>query len=214
MNIEFVINAVQQYGYLALFFLLWLGIVGMPIPDEVVVMSGGFMAALGILHPLPAFFITYAGVVSGLSIGYVLGKVIGIPSLKYLERKKDMSKYTNQANRLVERFGSYSLVLGYFFPVIRHIVPYLVGMAKMSYSKYALLSYSTGFVWTLFYFMIGRYFGNNINTIANFLAEYKLVLIAIFLLGGISLMLKEWMNGQRDVAFTENIVKNNCRISK
>lgn len=203
MNIEFVLNAVQQYGYLALFFLLWLGIIGMPIPDEVVVMTGGFVTALGILHPLPALFITYAGVISGLSIGYVLGKVIGIPSLKYLDRKKDMSKYTNQANQLFERFGSYSLVVSYFFPVVRHIVPYIVGMAKMPYSKYALLSYTTGFAWTLFYFTIGRYFGENINTIANFLAQYKLVFISMFLLGGVVLLVRELKGDRRTVAFTE-----------
>ena len=203
MSIEFVINAVQQYGYLALFFLLWLGIIGMPIPDEVVVMTGGFVTALGILQPVPAFFITYAGVVFGLSIGYVLGKVIGIPSLKYLERKKDMSKYTNKANRLFERFGPYSLVVSYFFPVVRHIVPYIVGMAKMPYSKYALLSYTTGFAWTLVYFTIGRYFGNNINAIANVLIQYKLVFIAIFLLGGVLLLAKALMDDRRDAAFTE-----------
>ena len=202
MSIDFVLNAIQQYGYFALFFLLWLGIIGLPIPDEVVVMTGGFVVALGILQPLPAFFITYAGVIFGLSIGYVLGKVIGIPSLKYLERKKDMSKYTNQANRLFERFGSYSLVLGYFFPVIRHIVPYIVGMAKMPYSKYAALSYSAGFVWTLVYFTIGRYFGNNINTIANFLTQYKLVFIASFLIGGVLLLAKNLMDDRRDIAFT------------
>ena len=202
MNIEFVINAIQQYGYLALFFLLWLGIIGMPIPDEVVVMTAGFMAALGILHPLPAFFITYAGVIFGLSIGYVLGKVIGIPSLKYLEGKKNMSKYTNQANQLFERFGCYSLVLGYFFPVIRHIVPYIVGMAKMPYAKYALFSYSTGFVWTLVYFTIGRYFGDNMNTIADFFVQYKLALVAIFLFGGVVLLAKKLIEGRRDIVFT------------
>jgi len=202
MSIDFVINAVQQYGYLALFFLLWLGIIGLPIPDEVVVMTGGFVVALGILQPLPAFFITYTGVIFGLSIGYVFGKVMGIPSLKYLEQKKNMSKYTNQANRLFDRYGSFSLVLGYFFPVIRHIVPYIVGMAKMPYSKYAALSYSTGFAWTLVYFTIGRYFGNNINTIANFLTQYKLVLVGIFLIGGVLLLAKNLMDDRRDIAFT------------
>ena len=175
----------------------------MPIPDEVVVMVGGFVTALGMLSTLPAFFITYAGVISGLSIGYVLGKVIGIPSLKYLERKKDISKYTNRADRLFKRFGSYSLVFSYFFPVVRHIVPYIVGMAEMPYSNYALLSYTTGFAWTLFYFTLGRYFGNNINTIANFLAEYKLVLVAGFLLSGVLLLAKEFMDDKRGATFAE-----------
>ena len=163
----------------------------MPVPDEVVVMSGGLAAALGILHPLTAFLITYAGVISGLSIGYLLGRIIGTPSLEYLAHKKDMSRYINRANQLVEQFDSFSLVASYFFPVIRHVVPYIVGMAKMSYSKYALFSYSTAFIWTLLYFTIGRYFGSNINMIGNFLTANKLVLIAVFLLGCVSIMLKE-----------------------
>ena len=40
---------IEQYGYWALFFCLWLGIIGMPIPDEMIVMSGGFVSSLGIL---------------------------------------------------------------------------------------------------------------------------------------------------------------------
>ena len=114
-----------------------------------------------------------------------------------------MSRYTNQANQLFKRFGCYSLVIGYFFPVVRHIVPYIVGMAKMPYSKYALLSYSTGFAWTLVYFTIGKYFGNNLNMIADFLAQYKLVLVATFLLGGVLLLAKKLMDDQIDIAFIE-----------
>lgn len=36
-----IIALIGDYGYVALFFALWLGIVGMPIPDEVIVMTGG-----------------------------------------------------------------------------------------------------------------------------------------------------------------------------
>lgn len=191
MTIELITHLVPQYGYLALFFLLWLGIIGMPIPDEVVVMSAGLAASLGIIHPIMAFLVTYAGVISGLSIGYLLGRVIGIPALEYLAQKKDMSRYINKANRLVEDLDSYALVASYFFPVIRHVVPYIVGMTKISYSKYALFSYSTGFIWTLIYFAIGIYFGSNINMFENFLTANKLVFIAIFLFGCVSIMLKK-----------------------
>lgn len=69
MHYDVLLNLVQQYGYFALFFTLWLGIVGMPIPDEVIVMTGGLVTALGILNPLPAFILTYLGVISGLSLG-------------------------------------------------------------------------------------------------------------------------------------------------
>jgi membrane protein DedA with SNARE-associated domain len=205
MNMEFVITAVQQYGYIALFFLLWLGIVGLPLPDEVIVMSAGLLTALGILNPIPAFFVTYAGVISGLSIGYLLGKVLGSPALRYLERKKDMNKYIAKSNRLLGRFGSFALALSYFFPVIRHVVPYVVGMTRMSYKRYAAFSYTTGFIWTLLYFAVGRYFGNNIATISNFLATYKMVLIALFLLGILFLWSKNSNMAENDT------IESKCR---
>lgn len=55
MDVEYLISIIEQYGYAALFFSLWLGIVGLPIPDEVIVMTGGAVTGMGILHPLPAF---------------------------------------------------------------------------------------------------------------------------------------------------------------
>ena len=74
MQLEFLLNLITQYGYPAMFFALCLGIVGMPIPDEVIVMTGGMVASFHLLEPIPAFIMTYLGVVSGLSIGYVLGR--------------------------------------------------------------------------------------------------------------------------------------------
>lgn len=88
MDVEYLISIIEQYGYAALFFSLWLGIVGLPIPDEVIVMTGGAVTGMGILHPLPAFLIVYLGVISGLSLGYVLGRTVGTPILERLRRKK------------------------------------------------------------------------------------------------------------------------------
>lgn len=146
MHYEVLLNLIQQYGYPALFFALWLGIVGMPVPDEVVVMTGGFVTGIGILAPIPAFILTYLGVVSGLSLGYILGHRLGAPVLERLVRKKKARKYLGKAREMLNQFGHYALVLSYFFPVIRHLVPYLVGIGKMPYRKYAAYSYSTGFL--------------------------------------------------------------------
>lgn len=73
MDYESLQAMIGEYGYFALFFALWLGIIGMPVPDEVVVMMGGAVTSSGILDPIPAFLLTYLGVVSGLSLGYFVG---------------------------------------------------------------------------------------------------------------------------------------------
>jgi membrane-associated protein len=61
---------ISQFGYAALFFALWLGIVGMPIPDEVVVITGGAVSKAGLLQSFPAFIVTYLGVISGFGEAY------------------------------------------------------------------------------------------------------------------------------------------------
>ncbi|KQL46964.1 alkaline phosphatase [Brevibacillus choshinensis] len=188
MVVEMMTDSVGQFGYFALFFLLWLGIVGMPIPDEVIVLSAGVLTATGVLHVIPAFIATYLGVVSGLSLGYVLGRTVGAPALNWIGRKKGMNKYVAHAQSLLERYGSYALCISYFLPVVRHVVPYLVGIGKMTFRRYALFSYTTGLVWTLALFAIGHFTGNNvaylsahINTLTQGMAAgvAGLVLVAV-----------------------------------
>lgn len=73
---------------------------------------------------------------------------------------------------MVEKYGHYALVTSYFIPVVRHIVPYLVGMNNMSFKTYALYSYTTGFVWTLVYFVLGSLFGQHIESIVAVAIKY------------------------------------------
>ncbi|HDR7948038.1 TPA: DedA family protein [Bacillus toyonensis] len=171
MELHELLSYIEQYGYWALFFCLWLGIIGMPIPDEMIVMSGGFVSSLGILSVIPAFLLTYLGVVSGLSLGYILGKIFGTKVLHKLMKKKK-AKYFIKSQEMVEAYGNYALITSYFIPVVRHIVPYLVGMNNMSFKTYVLYSYTTGFVWTLVYFVLGSIFGQHIESIVAIAIEY------------------------------------------
>lgn len=181
MELHELLSYIEQYGYGALFFCLWLGIIGIPIPDEMVVMSGGFVSSLGMLSVIPAFLLTYLGVVSGLSLGYILGKIFGVKVLNKLMKKKK-AKYVVKSRGMVGRYGHYALVTSYFIPVVRHIVPYLVGMNNMSFKTYALYSYTTGFVWTLVYFVLGFLFGQHIERIGAIAIEYGVYFGGIIIL--------------------------------
>ncbi|MDA8233675.1 MAG: DedA family protein [Clostridia bacterium] len=181
MDVDTLMMFIKEYGYWALFFFLWLGIVGMPIPDEVIVMTGGLVASLNLLKPVPAFFVTYLGVVSGLTIGYLLGRIIGAPVLDYLVAKKNMGKYLKKSYDLIDRYGSYALCISYGFPIVRHVVPYIVGISKMPFRRYALISYTTGFFWTLIFFVIGYFFGLNIEEIGKTVYSYGIYALIILL---------------------------------
>src|SRR4051812_28536671 len=87
MNFETWIDLVQQYGYAALFVAVVIGITIAPVPNEAVIMSGGTLAASGVINPAFAYLITLAGVVTGRTIGYALGRLMGKPILARLMKK-------------------------------------------------------------------------------------------------------------------------------
>ncbi|MDQ0492972.1 MULTISPECIES: DedA family protein [Paenibacillus] len=183
MDIDHLISIIEEYGYAALFFTLWLGIVGLPIPDEVIVMTGGAVTSMGILHPLPAFLMVYLGVISGLSLGYVLGRLLGISVLDRLRRRKRMDKYIAFSENLVHKYGNFTICISYLLPIVRHIIPYIVGINKISFKRYALFSYSTGLIWTLIFFLLGRFFGKHVETAGELIHRYglKVTLLVIVL---------------------------------
>jgi membrane protein DedA with SNARE-associated domain len=181
VNYDTLLSLIGHYGYFALFFALWLGIVGMPIPDEVVVMTGGAAAGSELLHPVPAFLLTYLGVISGLSIGYFVGRFAGNPALEWLKRKRNFEKYVVRSEEWFRRYGDFALVMSYFFPVVRHVIPYIAGMNRMTFPRYCMISFTTGFVWTTVYFVLGRFVGKHAEVVGMLIYRYGIVALGCIL---------------------------------
>ncbi|MEJ8547761.1 DedA family protein [Brevibacillus borstelensis] len=187
MEINLLMSIIEQYGYIAIFFLLWLGIVGLPIPDELVVATGGFLASIKLLDPVYAFLAGYIGVASGLTIGFLLGKFFGKPILRWLSKSEKMRHTVQRSTALLEKYGTLALCFSYLFPVVRHIVPYIVAMSGMTFRRYAILSYPIGLIWTAVFYAIGYVFGSNVEGIVTLIRSYGiyglLVLAALFAVG-------------------------------
>ena len=69
---------VAAHGYGALFLLIALGVVGLPIPDETILVFAGYLIGRGTLHPAGAFFAALAGAWTGISGSYLLGRTLGV----------------------------------------------------------------------------------------------------------------------------------------
>src|SRR5882724_4042636 len=82
-----VLAWIAQYGYAAIFVLLVLGIVGLPVPDETLLTFTGYMIYKGHLGLPLAFLSGFLGSACGITLSYVLGRTFGI--------------------RLIHRYGKY-----------------------------------------------------------------------------------------------------------
>ncbi|MCG7376679.1 hypothetical protein MH215_06705 [Paenibacillus sp. ACRSA] len=69
-----ILELLHQYGYLFFYFAFSLGPFGVPIPNEITIISGALLSHLGVINA----FITYCCILSGLltaiTIAYVVGK--------------------------------------------------------------------------------------------------------------------------------------------
>ncbi|TLS36595.1 DedA family protein [Pseudalkalibacillus caeni] len=187
MEIESVIRAVEGYGYLGIFLSLCFGLIGLPVPNEIFVMAVGFAASSDFLYTFPAFLVTLGGILFALTLSYAAGKYIGLPILTYLEQKEAFRKPLAKATSMISRYQERALFISYFFPVIRYLVPFLAGMGRMGFSRFAIRAYSSAIVWVLLFFNFGFWAGlshkqlpGNV-TVVLFLATGGLLLVTLFL---------------------------------
>ena len=75
--IEAIGNLIAHYGYAAIFVLLVLGIVGLPVSDETLLTFTGYLVFRGQLKLVPAFLSALLGSGCGITISYQLGRIFG-----------------------------------------------------------------------------------------------------------------------------------------
>jgi len=69
-----IVQWITDYGYFGIFFLLIFGIIGLPVPDEWLLVISGYLAFKNILGLFPTLAIAAIGSAGGLTVSYLLGR--------------------------------------------------------------------------------------------------------------------------------------------
>jgi len=84
----FYINALQQYGYPALWLIVFVAAAGAPISGSLLLFAAGALSAFGDLNIFILFPVALSAAVMGDNLGYFIGRRLGTPLLTWLERQK------------------------------------------------------------------------------------------------------------------------------
>lgn len=174
---DILLNIIEEIGYFALFLVLCLGLIGLPIPNEAVVMTGGALAESGVLLPVPAFIMTCLGICSAMTFGYSIGRFAGSKLSNWFSSKKNISKFVTKSEQLSERYGGYAISLSLCLPFLRHVTPYVMGLNRMNFKRFALFAYPSAFVWTLIYFIIGTFVGDQVQALSDHIYKYGIWIV-------------------------------------
>jgi membrane protein DedA with SNARE-associated domain len=145
-----------RYGYGAIFLLLVLGIVGLPVPDETLLLFAGYLSFKGTLQLEPALATAFAGSACGITVSYALGRFAGLPVLmKFGPLIHVRPEHLEQAHRWVERWGKYSLLFAYFIPGYRHLAAFVMGASLLKPAVFAGFAYSGALIWSTSFIALG-----------------------------------------------------------
>jgi membrane protein DedA with SNARE-associated domain len=150
-----------EYGALALFCLLALEIIALPIPGEPLMVLTGVLLFEGDLALVPTLLAAYAGAVLGISVSYLLGRTAGsYLVINYGSRIGLSNARMQQVNGWFSRFGKWTLVIGYFVPGLRHFTGFTAGMALYDTRGFMLFAYTGALVWVSSFLALGYFFGD------------------------------------------------------
>ena len=164
-------DLIASYGYWAVFVLVGVESLGIPLPGETALITAGIYAGhTHRLSPWLIFLVAAAGAIIGDNIGYWIGDKGGYrlarrygPRVRLDERKLKIARY------LFDRHGGKVVFFGRFVSVLRAYAAFLAGTSKMRWHWFVVANASGGIIWAGIYTLAGYFFGNMLQHVSGIL---------------------------------------------
>ncbi|MGH9361981.1 MAG: DedA family protein [Thermoanaerobaculia bacterium] len=186
--------------YLLLFAIVFCetGLVVTPfLPGDSLLFAVGALAASpgSPIDLLLAGFLLWAAAVAGDAVNYAIGCRLG-PKVFTREDSRLLNKqHLLRTQRFYEKHGGKTIVLARFIPIIRTFAPFVAGIGKMRYGRFAVFNVAGGLAWIVLFLLAGYWFGNLPPVKENF----SLVVIGIIVVSCIPVAI-EYLRARREAA--------------
>lgn len=156
MDTNHVLSLVESYGPLIIFVSLFFGVVGIPAPEETLVVIIGILIHEHTLPAIPSILAAFFGVFCGFLSSYVVGRYAGAPVFQKVTKRMKMSEFKVKAfQEKYEANYKKALLVGLFIPGARQINPYLAGISKISFVPYVIVSLIGTTIWVVPFMVLG-----------------------------------------------------------
>lgn len=182
-----IVNDYQYWTYLILFLIIFVetGVVVMPfLPGDSLLFAAGMLAAqpndlnIGIL-----IILLLIAAITGDSLNYSIGKNFGmrITKFKLFGRQMVTESQLQKTHSFYEKYGSKTIVIARFVPIVRTLAPFVGGIGKMNYGTFILYNIIGAILWVVGITLAG-YFLGNIPLIKDNFSKVVLLIILLSIL--------------------------------
>jgi membrane-associated protein len=166
-----LLELVANYGvwiYAILFLIVFAetGLVVTPfLPGDSLLFAAGALAATGALNLWLVALLLLAAAITGDAVNYAVGRSAGHRVIHLARTDPRWGRWINpayiaRAHDFFERRGGKAIVLARFVPIVRTFVPFVAGVAEMSYSTFAFYNVTGAIAWVGLCVGAGYLFGN------------------------------------------------------
>ncbi len=159
-------TVIQTYGgwtYFLLFVIIFCetGLVVTPIlPGDSLLFAAGAFAALGSLNIAWLFGLLSVAAILGDALNYTIGYFMG-PKVFTQENSRIFKKeYLDRTHQFYEQYGGKTIIIARFVPIVRTFAPFVAGVGKMTYWRFASYNIVGGLLWITVCLAGGYLFGN------------------------------------------------------
>ncbi|MEI6579148.1 MAG: VTT domain-containing protein [Eubacteriales bacterium] len=188
---DFITEWIKEYGtwiFGLIFVIIFCetGLVFLPLlpGDSVIFAVGAIAASNPKLNVWAWFIILIIAAVLGDTVNYEIGKRFGRRIIEYKRIRLVKPENLAKADAFVAKHGGKAIFLARFMPIIRTIVPFVIGVGKLEYKKFLTYNALGGVVWVSLFLGMGYFFGN-LDFVKN---NFSLILLAIIFISVLPVM--------------------------
>ena len=154
---------ISQYGY-------WLMAFGALAEGESFLIAGGIAAKHGLLSIPGLIALAWLGSTVHDCFFFFLGRYAG----QWLLRKRpNWNAKIRRVDKVIDRYGSWTVIIMRFLYGIRMIIPTALGMTPMKTSKFIIFDIIGGGIWSTVFVVGGYLFGEVLDVLLHQLSQYE-----------------------------------------
>lgn len=185
---DWIVELIQQTGYLGVAFLMFLETVFPPIPSEVIMALAGLSASKGEMTLWGVIASGTAGAMLGNYFWYLVARVIGVERFRPLIERHgrwltmDWAE-VERGERLFARYGAAYVFFGRMLPTIRSLISIPAGLLKLRLSTFVIWSTLGTAGWTTVLAVAGYQLGQNFGEVETYVGPVSTAIIVLIVLG-------------------------------
>lgn len=145
---EEIVHLLHAYGVLAVFAVVAMESVGVPLPGELVVIVAATLASREGTPLAPLIAAAAVGAIAGDNVGYALGRTFGNRLLLRQGWRLGLREADVKLGQyLFDRYGAYIVFFGRFVAVLRVLAAVLSGANQLPWHKFLLANALGGIAW-------------------------------------------------------------------